>query len=155
MPRTRRNNHLFVSTPSMLSRTFAQTVHAAASSAGKPEGNGPRSPVAKFGGAFWVLADIAPAPLVQRDQSLDLPGLGGPTEAQFQSKLRRASGVVPPSAMIRRRQRLAHSTYTGSFSVTNAWKGVLVSTRRIVQTSRLGASKAAIDGYGTVRRQKV
>jgi hypothetical protein len=48
-----------------------------------------------------------------------------------------------------------HSTKTGSFIVTNAWSGVLVGTRRIVQVSRLGASKVTIVGFGIVRRQTV
>ena len=49
----------------------------------------------------------------------------------------------------------AASTYTGSFIVTSACKGVLVVPLRTVQTSRLGASKVAIEGYGFERRQFV
>ena len=41
---------------------------------------------------------------------------------------------------------LTASMYTGSFNVTSACSGVLVRPRRKVQTSRLGASNAAIDG---------
>ena len=53
------------------------------------------------------------------------------------------------------RQRLAHSTNTGSFSVTSACNGVLVRDRRTVQVSRLVPSKVNIDGYGVVRLMNV
>ena len=43
----------------------------------------------------------------------------------------------------------------GSFSVTSAWSGVLVRWRRTTHISRLGASKAASDGGGASRFQKV
>ena len=49
----------------------------------------------------------------------------------------------------------AASMNCGSLSVTSACKGVLVRLRRTVQTSRLGASKVAIDGYGFDRRHMV
>ena len=49
----------------------------------------------------------------------------------------------------------AASTNCGSCSITKACKGVFVRERLIWQYSRSGASKAAIDGGGTVRFQKV
>ena len=61
----------------------------------------------------------------------------------------------PPRATIRPRQALRGSTYTGSFSVTNAWSGVLVADRRTCRSRGWARRTSAIDGYGTVRRQKV
>ena len=57
--------------------------------------------------------------------------------------------------IIRRASACAASTYAGSFIVTSACSGVFVRGRRIVQTSRDGASNVAIEGYGLLRRQVV
>ena len=61
----------------------------------------------------------------------------------------------------RRAQRMrsakarAASTNWASLSGTRAWSGVVVLGRATVQTSRFGASKAAMFGGGTVRFQNV
>ena len=49
----------------------------------------------------------------------------------------------------------AASTNCGSFSVTSAWSGVFVRSRRMVQLSRLGALKSSSDAGGALRFQKV
>ena len=94
--------------------------------------------------------------IVESDERLDLFGLAGAGKGKAASRTARGhSNVAPPSRTIRRASAWAASTYTGSFKVTNDWSGVLVRTRLIAQISRLGASNAAIEGYGTVRRQNV
>src|SRR5439155_23476226 len=60
-----------------------------------------------------------------------------------------------PSLSTRWARLRAASTKAGSFSSTSACKGVLVRGRSTVQTSRLGASKATSDGYGSDRFQYV
>jgi hypothetical protein len=61
-----------------------------------------------------------------------------------------ASAVITRSASFR-----AASTYCTSFIRASACSGVLVRPRRNVQTSRLGASKVDMEGYGFERLQVV
>jgi hypothetical protein len=51
--------------------------------------------------------------------------------------------------------RRAASTNCGSFSVTSAWSGVFVRSRRTVQTSRVGALKTSMLGEGAWRFQRL
>ncbi len=93
--------------------------------------------------------------LVQFDQPGQLDVLGGrathsrkPSRAQssgFAAAGRSFAGPGPG--------RLRHNT--GSFSVTRACSGVLVRVRCSVHSSRFGASKVAIEGYGFDRRSTV
>ena len=66
-----------------------------------------------------------------------------------------ASGLSPPSFSAVCARCRAASTNCGSFSVTSACSGVLVRSRRTVQTSRLGALKMSIDAGGAARFQNV
>ena len=47
----------------------------------------------------------------------------------------------------------AASTNCGSFHSTSAWSGVFVTSRFVVQNSRVGASSVSIVGGGTARFQ--
>ncbi len=49
----------------------------------------------------------------------------------------------------------AASTNCGSLSVTSAWSGVFVRSRRTQLTSRLGALKVSMLGEGAMRFQKL
>ena len=80
--------------------------------------------------------------------------LGGRVSVR-RNPVRTFSCVVAPPAIMRRASACAASMYTGSFIVTSAWSGVFERLRRRVQTSRFGASKVTIEGYGAVRRHSV
>ena len=88
----------------------------------------------------------------QRCQPIRLKRLG---QRESQRELQPIGRRRPASVKIRCAIACANSTYASSFIVTNDCSGVLVRIRRTVQISRLGASKVAIDGYGTVRRKNV
>src|SRR5262245_56974700 len=67
----------------------------------------------------------------------------------------RSRGVAPPSVITRSANTLAASTYATSFIRSSACRGVLVTTGLTMWLSRADASKFAIDGGGTERRQNV
>ena len=79
----------------------------------------------------------------------------GDRERQRRNAYVAFTSAVPACATASFASANAHSTKTGSLRVTSAWSGVFVGTRRSVQTSRVGASKAAIEGYGLERRHCV
>ena len=67
------------------------------------------------------------------------------------ARLRRRAAVLERALG----QARAASTNWRSLSVTSAWSGVLVRSRRTVQVSRLGALKMSIDAGGAARFQNV
>ena len=76
-----------------------------------------------------------------------------PAGHEVDAALRRSRPPLASSASWARAR--AASTNCGSFSVTRAWSGVLVRSRRTVQTSRLGALKISSEAGGALRFQNV
>src|SRR5581483_207489 len=142
----RHDNHLLANISSRLSSTLPTTVQAARSTASIPGGTGPRGWVAissdSFGfrtyssRAFWNRSTSRPSSL----------SLGGRVRHRRKPWRALLSRLAPPSLTMRRARAWAASANTGSLSVTNACKGVLVRGRLTVQTLRSGASNVAMLG---------